>query len=78
MQEGFLMNNVSLDFLNSNVLMDDDEIDEMFTQMLHINPPASMMENIMQAVSALPQLQALSRWRGFDLFVAAEDIAQLS
>ena len=71
------MNNVSLDFLNDIVMSNDDSVDELFTQILHINPPANIVEGIMKAVSALQLLKPLSKWDGFDFFVAG-DLDQLS
>jgi hypothetical protein len=78
MQEGFLMSNVSLEFLNNAVPLDDDDMDELFIQMLHTNPPATMVENILKAVATLPQPKALSGWSGFDFFVADDDFEQFS
>lgn len=72
------MSNVSLDFLNNAVLLDDDELDELFTQTLHVDPPAVLVSNIMHAVSLLPQPKALSTWSGFDFFFVNDDADQLS
>jgi hypothetical protein len=71
------MYNISLDFLNDIVTLNDDSVDELFTQILHVDPPEHIVEGIMKAVSALPLLKPLSKWDGFDFFVTG-DLDQLS
>jgi len=72
------MNNVSLDFLNTDVELNDSELDELFVSGLQVNPPADMVARIMSAVSTLPQPKPLSQWQGLDFFVADDAYDQLS
>ncbi|GER90283.1 hypothetical protein KDW_44450 [Dictyobacter vulcani] len=72
------MNEVSLDFLNNNVTLDEYALDELCTDLLQVEPPANMVSHIMVAVSTLPQPKPLSRWKDFDFFVADDTYDQLS
>lgn len=72
------MNNVSLDLLKNNVVLNDDDMDELFAQILHVNPPINIVEIIMKAVSVLPLPKILSKWDGFGLIVVDDDFDQLS
>lgn len=72
------MNEVSLDFLNNNVALDECELDELFTGLLQVEPPTNMIARIMSAVSTLPQPKPLSQWKDFDFFVADDIYDQLS
>ncbi|GLV54978.1 hypothetical protein KDH_18250 [Dictyobacter sp. S3.2.2.5] len=72
------MNNVSLDFLNNDVELNDAELDELFMNGLHVNPPEDMVARVMNAVSILPQPKPLPQWQGFDFFVADDTHDQLS
>ncbi|GCE08651.1 hypothetical protein [Dictyobacter aurantiacus] len=72
------MNDVSLDFLNTDVELNDAELDELFINGLQANPPEDMVARIMNAVSALPQPKPLSQWQGFDFFFSDDTYDQLS
>lgn len=72
------MNNVSLDFLNTDVELDETELDELFVTGLQVNPPKDMVARIMNAVSVLPQPKPLSQWHDFDFFVADDTHDQFS
>lgn len=72
------MNNASLDLLKNNVVLNDDDMDELFTQILHVNPPINIVESIMKAVSVLPLPKSLSTWGGFYFFVGDDDFDRLS
>ncbi|GCE30863.1 hypothetical protein KDA_63470 [Dictyobacter alpinus] len=72
------MNKVSLDFLNNNVALDEFEMDELFSDLLQVEPPANMVERIMSAVSTLPKPKPLSQWKDLDFFVADDTYDQLS
>ncbi|GCE23786.1 hypothetical protein [Dictyobacter kobayashii] len=72
------MNNISLDFLNSDVVLEETELDELFVNGLQANPPEDMVARIMNAVSVLPQPKPLSQWKDFDFFVADDTYDQLS
>lgn len=72
------MNHVSLDFLNNDVALDENVVDELFTQVLRIGPPTNMVERIMNSVSTLPQPKPLSQWKSLEFFVAYGDYDQLS
>ncbi|GCF11579.1 hypothetical protein [Dictyobacter arantiisoli] len=72
------MNNLSLDFLQNDTVLDDSEVDELFTDMLHVEPPTDMVGRIMQAVSLLPQPRPLSHWKDFELIQVEDDLDQLA
>jgi hypothetical protein len=70
------MKNIPFDDLLTNAEIDD-EIDELFSQLGHFEPPVDMVAGIMQAVSQLPPLKQLSVWEGFDFFEVNFDEASL-
>lgn len=72
------MQNVSLSFLN-NDLVSDDEVDELFSQLPRFTPPANMVEQIMTAVSELPlpRKQASFLLAGFEYMQVNADPARL-
>jgi hypothetical protein len=76
----FLMNDLSLKFLNNEAAMDEemDELDDMFSDLHFVYPPADIVERIMQAVSTLPKPKPLSAWNNYDFFIAEPDTDQLS
>lgn len=74
------MNDLSLNFLNNDVVSDKeiDELDGLFAQLLHVEPPTNMVERIMQAVSTLPRPKPLSQWNNYDFFMTESDMDLLS
>lgn len=74
------MNDVSQSSLLNNAVCDEscDEMDEIFTYLLRIEPPRNMVDRIMQAVSLLPQPRPLSQWKNYDFFVVGSGVEHFS
>ncbi len=71
------MNHIPLDDLLTNTEVEDDEIDELFSQLGRFEPPVDIVANIMNAVSQLPRPKPLSTWKAFDLLELDFDESQL-
>lgn len=71
------MKHIPLDDLLTNTEVEDDEIDELFSQLGNFEPPVDIVANIMQAVAQLPQPKPLSTWKAFDFFELDFDESQL-
>ncbi len=71
------MENVALNLQLENSAFDTD-IDEIFTELLAVEPPANMIERVMSAVNELPRhSQIASPWGTFNQFFAQSDATQL-
>ena len=75
----FLVNKLWLNSIETNITFEEkkDEIDEVFMQLLHVEPPIDMVARIMKAVSQIPRPQPLSQWKDYDFFMTAYDADQL-
>ena len=71
------MKHIPLDDLLTSTEVDDDEIDELFSQLGHFEPPIDMIANIMHTVSQLPRPKPLSTWRALDFLELDFDESQL-
>jgi hypothetical protein len=73
------MNKLWLHSIETNIPFEDkkDEMDEVFVQLLHVEPPIDMVARIMEAVSHLPQPRPLSQWKDYDFFMTEYDADQL-
>ena len=75
----FLVNKVSLNSIAKKVLCNDkaDEMDEIFMQLLHMEPPIEMVTRIMQAISHVSPPRPLSQWKDYGFFMTEYDTDQL-
>ena len=71
------MKYIPSDDLVTDTEVDDAEIDELFSQLGHFEPPANMIVDIMQMVSLLPAPKPLSIWKAFDFLELNFDESQL-
>lgn len=72
------MNNVNISLNSVQCNEEMDAIDELFTRSFHVDPPADIVNRIMQAVSHLPQPRPLSQWKDYDFFMVECDIEHFS
>lgn len=71
------MKYIPLDDLVTDTEVDGAEIDELFSQLGHFEPPVDMVANIMKMVSHLPAPKPLSTWKAFDFLELNFDESQL-
>lgn len=71
----FIVKKVPLNSIEKNVLYDNktDDMDEIFMQLLHMEPPVDMVMRIMQVVSHVPPPRPLSQWKDYDFFMTEYD-----
>ncbi len=71
------MKHIPLDDLLTDTEIENNEVDELFSQLGHFEPPVDIVANIMYAVSQLPRPKPLSTWKAFEFFELDFEESQL-